>query len=258
MNEALAQILAALEPILFGGLAVFLRVGATMAVLPVFGEQGIPLRIRLAIALVLTVLVAPPALETMGPLLGDGFPARLFLTETVIGLAFGLMLRMFVFILQVAGEVSALSSSLSQIFGGSQTVDPQPAMGNLLLFGGLGLAALSGLHVKTVAAFVSSYHMLPAGVLPGASELAEWGVARASRAFGLAFSMAAPFMIGSLLYNLALGIINRAMPQLMVALVGAPAISGGGLFILALAAGPILALWLAEFDAFLADPRGQP
>ncbi|MFC3118840.1 flagellar biosynthetic protein FliR [Jhaorihella thermophila] len=38
----------------------------------------------------------------------------------------------------------------------------------------------------------------------------------------LPFSLSAPFVIASLLYNLTLGAINRAMPQLMVTLVGAP------------------------------------
>ena len=45
--------------------------------------------------------------------------------------------------------------------------------------------------------------------------------------FALALSLAAPFVIASLLYNVALGVINKAMPQLMVAFVGAPAITCG-------------------------------
>ena len=59
-----------------------------------------------------------------------------------------------------------------------------------------------------------------------------------------------------MIYNLALGIINRAMPQLMVAMVGAPAITGGALALLMLAAPVILPLWLGLLQARLADPFG--
>ena len=58
-------------------------------------------------------------------------------------------------------------------------------------------------------------------LLPG-QDVAEWGVARVGAAFALALGLAAPFVIAAVLYNLALGVINKAMPQLMVALVGAP------------------------------------
>ena len=37
----------------------FLRVGAAIALVPGFGEQSIPARIRLALALAFTVLIAP-------------------------------------------------------------------------------------------------------------------------------------------------------------------------------------------------------
>ncbi|MEM8699663.1 MAG: flagellar biosynthetic protein FliR, partial [Pseudomonadota bacterium] len=55
-----------------------------------------------------------------------------------------------------------------------------------------------------------------------------------------------------------LGAINRAMPQLMVAFVGAPAITAGGLALLALAAPLILTLWLDRLDQALAFPLGAP
>ena len=57
------------------------------------------------------------------------------------------------------------------------------------------------------------------------------------------FSLAAPFVIMGFAYNVALGAINRAMPQLMVAFVGAPAITAAGLLVLMLAAPVILHFW---------------
>jgi len=76
------------------------------------------------------------------------------------------------------------------------------------------------------------------------------------RVFSLAFSLAAPFLIASVLYNLALGVINKAMPQLMVAFVGAPAITLGGLVILLLTTPFILPAWMRLMQATLASPMG--
>lgn len=58
----------------------------------------------------------------------------------------------------------------------------------------------------------------------------------------------------SILYNLALGVINKAMPQLMVAFVGAPLITLGGLFLLFLVAPLMLSVWLSALDQFMSSP----
>ena len=79
----------------------------------------------------------------------------------------------------------------------------------------------------------------PVGKMLAAPDLAEWGVLQVGRAFSLAFSLALPFVIAALLYNLALGIVNRAMPALAVSFIGAPALTLGGLILFALAA-PLL------------------
>lgn len=76
--------------------------------------------------------------------------------------------------------------------------------------------------------------------------------------FANAFTLAAPFVITSLIYNVALGAINRAMPQLMVAFVGAPAITAGGLILLMLISPLILSIWLDEFNIRLANPFAMP
>ena len=77
-----------------------------------------------------------------------------------------------------------------------------------------------------------------------------------AQAFGLAFTLAAPFAAAAMLYTLATGVINRAMPQFMVALVGAPALSFGALALLLLTAPALLAVWQSAMNAALADPFG--
>lgn len=254
MTETLADLLKIGQVGLTAGFIVFLRIGAAMALLPAFGERSIPGRVRLVLALAFTVIVAPAVLSQILPLADLARPLALG-AEIVAGLALGLTLRLFVLALQMAGSIAAQSTSLSQIFGGG-AVEPQPAIGHVMVVGGLALAAMSGLHVRMAEALILSYEVFPAGQYPTPAILTEWGIARVANAFALAFTLAAPFVIASFIYNLALGVINRAMPQLMVAFVGAPAITAGGLILLFLSLPLLLSVWVEDLQLFLANPFG--
>ncbi|WP_136683461.1 flagellar biosynthetic protein FliR [Falsirhodobacter xinxiangensis] len=227
------------------GFAVFLRVGAVMALMPGFGEQSVPQRVRLVLALAFTAVVAPavsvPALDLMG-----------YGAEVLSGLALGMGLRMFVMALQMAGAIAAQAASLSQLVGGAG--EPQPALGHLLTISGLALAMANDLHLRAAELLILSYDVLPAGRLPDAADMADWGLEQVRRAFSLGFSLAAPFVLASLIYNVALGVINRAMPQLMVSFIGAPALTFGGLVLIAVSVPLALAVWIAAFNGWMANP----
>ncbi len=255
MNAAILSLIKSAETSYLLAFIVFLRVGATMALMPGFGEKSVPIRIRLLLAIMFTIVLIPMISEEQAQTVLT-FAPKLLLTETISGLAIGLFFRLFVIMLQLAGTIAAQATSLSQIFGGSATPDPMPAFGNVLVIGGLALAMATGLHVKLVIALADTYKVLPIGTLPARSDLTEWGISGVSHAFSIAFSLAAPFIIASVIYNVALGAINRAMPQLQVAFIGAPAITLGGLAILAVATPVILYTWISRFDAGLSNPFG--
>ncbi|MEM9968403.1 MAG: flagellar biosynthetic protein FliR [Pseudomonadota bacterium] len=256
MTLILAELLNISSALLWQGIAVFLRVGAMAALLPAFGERTVPTRIKIAIALAF-VLIVTPATPPIPFDLDFEAISLLVMTETVAGLLLGIGIRLFVLGLQTAGSIAAQSTSLSQILGGA-VADPLPAMGYILIIGALALAVMGGLHVKAAQLIILSYDLLPMGQFPTGSIVSEWGVAQIGQAFSLAFTLSAPFVILSVIYNLTLGAINRAMPQLMVAFVGAPVITAGGLFILMLAAPFMLEVWLTALYSFLANPYRLP
>lgn len=257
MNAELTELLNVIGEGWFAAFVVFLRVGAMMAVLPAFGERSIPERVRLVLAIAFTVIVFPAIAPQLSTIQIQGASLVLHVaTEVIAGLLLGLSLRMFVMALQIAGTMIAQSTSLSQIFGGG-AVDAQPAIGHVLLTAGLALAVMMGLHVRVAELLILSYSYFPAGVFAPSQSVMDWGVAHVGRVFALGFTLAAPFVIASLIYNVALGVINRAMPQLMVAFVGAPAITLGGLILLFATAPILLETWEAGFTKILFDPFGS-
>lgn len=235
---------------LWAATLVFLRVGGALALMPAFGDRAVPGRVRLVLALAFTAVVAP---SVAGGMVDQPFSALPAAVEVLVGLALGVGLRLFVFALEVAAAIIANATSLAQLFGGS-TPDPQPAVGHLLTMAGLALAVLSGLHVKAASLLILSYHLIPAGAFPRASDMADWGLMQVVQFFALAFMLAAPFVIASVLYNVALGVINRAMPQLAVTLVGAPLLTWASLVMMMVLVPLMLVVWWGRFDAFLIHP----
>lgn len=256
MIEGLIELSSLSRDALWQGFIVFIRVGAMIALLPAFGEKSVPTRVKLGLVLAFTAIVTPAAPV---PSMFDVAPQALglMLAETLTGLFLGMMLRLFVLALQVAGSIAAQSTSLSQLFGGAGG-DPLPAMGHVLVIGGLALATIMGLHVQIAEFMINSYALVPMGDVIPADMLSRAGIAEISRAFALGFTLAAPFVIASLIYNVTLGVINKAMPQLMVAFVGAPAITAGGLVLLMLAAPLILSIWVEAMGIFIMDPFRGP
>lgn len=253
MNDLLAQMMQAAgvtQSFLWVAALVFLRVGAAVYLMPAFGEQSVPQRVRLVLALALTAIVAPAVAEQVQDVPSIALAAAV---EVIAGLALGIGMRLFILALHMAASIVAQTTSLSQLFGGT-TPEPQPAIGNLLTMAALALALRAGLHVKAASLLMLSYDFLPAGQFPGASDLAHWGLHRVEQATVLAFSLAAPFVIASVIYNLALGVINRAMPQMPVSLVGAPLLTAGALVLMVLIVPLMLVVWMEGFEVFLSNP----
>ena len=246
---SLTELLGLGQSVAVSAVLVFLRVGAAMALLPAFGEQSIPQRLRLVLALAFTAVVLPAAT----PMMPKDPGLLVALGEVIAGLALGAVLRLFVLALQIAAVMIAQATSLSQMAGGAAP-EPLPAVGHLLTAAGLALAVMAGLHVRLAELFILSYQMMPAARLPAAAEFADWGIGHIAQAFGLAFSLAAPFTIAAMMYNLAIGAINRAMPALMVSFIGAPALAAAGLILLAALAPLLLAVWSGALTSFLDAP----
>ncbi|MGB3148825.1 MAG: flagellar biosynthetic protein FliR [Paracoccaceae bacterium] len=232
---------------------VFLRIGAVMALMPAFGERVVPMRLRLILGFAFTAVVAPAVFHLLPPP-PDTVTGLIYLllAETANGLALGMVIRLFILAIETAGGIAAQSGSLSQMFGAAG--EPMPAISHLLIISCLCLALMAGLHIRLAQALILSYEAMPAGQFPAAGLMRDWGVSHIATTFALAFSLAAPFVIAALVYNVALGAINRAMPSLMVSLVGAPALTAGALALLAICAPLMLGLWLDRFNGFLTDP----
>lgn len=247
----LSDLLGLAEGIAWAAALAFIRIGAMVALMPGLGDAAVPQRVKLALVVAFALTATPLLADRIGP--GTAPSVLALAGEAVSGLLLGMGMRLFVVALQTAAAMIAQATTLSQLFAGVAP-EPQPAIGNLLVMAGVALAMATGLHVRAVELLLLSYEILPAGGPLSPASAADWGLDVIGRTFALAFALAAPFVIASLVYNLALGVINRAMPALMVSMVGAPALALGALALMAVATPAILAAWLGAITNHMTQP----
>ena len=224
---------------------VFARIGAMVMLLPGFGEVNIPVRIRLGIALMLTLILLPLHraayhidLNAMAPLLVT------LVHEIIIGVVLGATARMTLAALQVAGSVIAQQLGLGFVTSVDPTQGQQGALlGNFLTLLGLTLLFATDMHHLIIAALNDSYTIFAPGALLPSGDVASLATRAFATAFKIGIQLSAPFIVFGLVFNLGLGILARLMPQMQVYFVGVPLSILGGFLILAV----ILATMMGTF-----------
>lgn len=200
----------------------FVRIGACLIVAPVYGARFVPRRVRILLALAVTVLVAPllPPVAVR-PLSIEG--GLLVVQQVLIGAATGFVLQICFDALAMGGQLLANGMGLGFAFN----VDPlrgtnTPVLGQFyLVLATLTFLALDG-HVMLIATLVDGFRGLPIGG-PGPGPETWWTVAAwGSELFAGAVRVALPGMTALLVANLAFGVVSRAAPSLNMFAIGFP------------------------------------
>ena len=232
------------------GTLLFARLGAVLMVAPVWGEQAMPAMLRLAMALLVTTALAPALAATAPQPPADIIMAiPLIVFEVIIGLILGLGARLMMSALQVAGATAGLASGL----GFAQQVDPiasQPAAIFSGFFSLLGLLLImsAGLHRVMLEAAADSYQIFPPGAFPPIGDASSFMIDAVSNSFRLGIQIAAPVLVFSLIFNIALGLISRLIPQVQVFMTGLPLSIILSLAVIALGLGGGLMMWLEAME----------
>jgi flagellar biosynthetic protein FliR len=207
----------------------FVRILAWLAVDPLLGNTSAPNSVRLGLALVLAMVIAPtlPPPPSVALVSGDGL--IILLQQIAVGLALGFALRIIFAALELAGQFIGMQMGLSMAtlydpINGAQT----PVIGQFLVVtSALALFAMDG-HHQVIAALWESFRDVPiAATTPsgrGFLVLLNWG----GVIFSTGLHIALPVTAALLTANLALGMMTRAAPQLNIFSVGFPITLGAG------------------------------
>ena len=244
--------LAALITVEFLGVAlVFARIGGMLMFVPALGETVIPVRHRLAFAVLLSLALYPAVPQGPVSLDAPGSLVGALAIELTLGLWIGVTARILLSALEFAGYQIGLVSGLSNAFSPSLgSFQGSTLISTGLMLGGVAMIFATDLHHLIIGAMVSSYDLFPPGqILP--SDLAQQIVKAVSQSFYLGLSIVAPFYVMGLLVNLGMGLAARMMPSLPVFFVAAPVLIMAGLLVLVMATPVMLREFAERFGEWL-------
>lgn len=241
---------ATAEQVWTGGL-IFARIGALIMTLPGFGEAYTPPRIRLALALVISLALWPVVAGGLPPLPATiGGMAGWIIREVMTGLMIGTILRIFMQSLAVAGEIVSLQTTLSF----AQTANPMQAqpgtsIASFLMLFGLVLVFATDTHHLFLAGLVGSYEAIAPMKPLIMGDFTQMAVRTVGDSFLLGVQLAAPVIVFAVIFNLASGLVARVMPAFQVFFAAAPLSVILGLSIFTLSLGVLGTVFIDRLRA---------
>jgi flagellar biosynthetic protein FliR len=236
-------------------LLIFARIGTMVMLFPGLGELMLSSRIRLTLALLLSLLMFPLHraayridLNSMNSVI------MLLFQELLIGAILGIAVRLAISALQFTGSVVAQQMGLGFV----TTVDPTQGqqgviIGNFLAMLGLVLLFATDMHYLVIGALDDSYTLFSPGEIPATGDMAALATRTIAGSFRIGLQLSAPFLVFGILFNVGLGLLSRLMPQMQVFFVGVPLSILVGFLILLVILGAMMSTYLNYLQDVLHD-----
>lgn len=205
-------------------LLVLARIGGALVFVPWPGARGIPEPVRAALALGLTLALAPCWPDVGNVEITASRLCTWAIAEAVVGMAVGIPMAMLLEAFTLAAQVLGLQAGYAY----ASTIDPntEADSGVLLVFAQL-LAGLLffafGLDRQVLRLFAESLEKVPAGAYRAGLPAAETMIRLGSRLFVVGVRLALPVVALLVLVDVALALLGRLNQQLQLLSLAFPA-----------------------------------
>jgi flagellar biosynthetic protein FliR len=228
----------------------FCRIGSCVMVLPGFSSARIPGNVRLLTAVALSLAVLPVLWDVVYPKAsapGATYIGLIF-TEMLVGITYGLIARLYTLGLQFSATIISTVIGLTAPGGHDMLEDTSESqLVSFLTLSGLLILFIMDFHHVVIHAMIDSYKSTPVGALidPRRMLITLTDTLRASTMIML--RLASPFLIFGLMFNVAIGLVNKMAPQLQVFFISMPLLLLGGLFLLYLSVAALIVQYANGF-----------
>ncbi len=227
------------------------RIAAILASMPVFGTNMVPGRVKVTLAVMLSVLVYP-VVETKINIVNFStvYMGLLMANEVILGVMLGFVSRLIFTAVEFGGTVVGYQMG----FAAANVYDPQNQRQVSLMsqfqnvFAILVFLAIDGHHLF-LRTMVDSYELIPPGLLDLSGPAVPYIVELMGYMLILAVRFSAPVLAVLLLSGLILGIMSRVFPQMNVFLLSFPINIGLSFIITGLTMSVVISLLQNEFAA---------
>jgi flagellar biosynthesis protein FliR len=253
MDQGAASIGA--QHLAIGVFLLFCRIGSCLMLAPGFSSGQIPVQIRLFVALAVTL--------TLAPMLYDKIPAAALtdepgdmlsymFSEFVVGITIGLLSRLFFAALETMSVAVATNLGLANVFGAQfDQSEGLPPLATFISITATSLIFIMDLHWQILQGILQSYDAVPIDARLHAALSLRQIVETMSVTFLIALRVASPFIVYSLIVNLAVSLINRLTPQIAIFYISTPFVVGGGLALLYLVLRSAIYEFMVAYSTWL-------
>jgi flagellar biosynthesis protein FliR len=237
-------------------LVVLVRTAVILSALPLLGGRSVPARIKIGMAAIIAILLAPVVTFTLPPnWLAPANLVTMLAAELFIGLVLGLAMRLIMAAVELAGSVMGFQVG----FAMAGVMDPvsqveTPVFGQLLtVLATLVYFQVDGHHLVLLALGSSFLLIPPFGAHLGAPLLTDM-TAMMQRTYDTGLKLAFPVMGATFLIHVTMGMLGRLVPQMNIMLTSFPITIAMGLLVLGLGL-PFIALvfqdWIVGLESIL-------
>jgi flagellar biosynthetic protein FliR len=231
----------------------FCRIGGCMMVLPGFSSARVPMQIRFFVSFALALALLPILWDTIYPRVSGGDPAvymRLIFGEVLIGTMYGLIARIYTLGMQFTGSILAMSIGFSAPGGADILEDTsENPLASFLSFSALMVLFILDFHHIVFKALADSYTIMPLGGDPSAQKMLITMTDTLAQVFMIMLRLASPFLIYGLMFNVAVGLVNKLAPQIPLYFVSTPYLLMGGIFLMYLSIAAFIRQFAGGFSA---------
>ena len=216
--ETLLQIDPKVWPV--AGLA-FLRILTVFVFLPIFGETAVTTKVRIILAILLTICLWPMIIgsfENKNLMLQNWTPlflATATLREVFFGFSVGFAAKTLTYAVTIGSQLVGTNMGFQAATLFSPTTNSQESGFGVFKAWLLLVCLLSfDVHHIFLREIFLSFQDVPLGGSLSVGSIAQVATAMVHKSFVLGLRLAAPLLLVQLLITLALGLLNRALPQL--------------------------------------------
>lgn len=218
-------------------LAVFLafcRIAGCLMVIPGFSTARVPVTVRLFVAATVSLALLPLMWDSIYPKVHASTPDYILTIfhETFIGTVLGLITRFYALGLQFLGTVITQMIGLNTPPAGDILEDSaEGQLTNLITFAGLMVLFMLDFHHQLFLALAQSYKTWPVSDTFDTQKALVSLVDTLAATFMVMLRLASPFILFNVLFNMAIGFINKLAPVVPVYFISTPYQVVGGLLL---------------------------
>lgn len=235
---------------MFALFLAFSRVAGCIMVLPGFSTARVPMTFRLLLAITVSLAMLPLMWNSVYPKVQGTAPDYVLTLfhETFIGVVLGMITRFYALGLQFLGTVITQMIGLNTPPAGDILEDSgEGQLTNLLTFAGLMVLFMLDFHHQIFLALAQSYKTWPVSDVFDTQKALVSLVDTLAATFAVMLRLASPFILFNVLFNVAIGFINKLAPVVPVYFISTPYQVMGGLILFYFGVVSLLSLFADGF-----------